>query len=151
MLILEDCSAFTPVWEWEDDGNRAYCLFSWVWIRLLYFIMWALLLKVLYIFLVNPLNISPRTKNVLDDAVTNSYQMLGFMMRSNKVNVKDTYIHDKFYWCCARRATSKVCIKDEWIGSRGKSSNTCLAGNPQPLATQKIVLYNVVPCLYKVP
>jgi hypothetical protein len=76
-------------------------------------ISWALLLKVLYIFLVNPLNISPRTKNVLDDAVTNSYQMLGFMMRSNKVNVKDTYIHDKFYWCCARRATSKVCIKDE--------------------------------------
>ena len=48
------------------------------------------------------------------------YQMLAFLMRSNKVCVKDIYIHDKFDWYCARMATSKACNKDERIGSKGK-------------------------------
>jgi hypothetical protein len=60
---------------------------------------------------------------------------LAFTMRSNKVCVKDIYIRDKFDWYCARKGTSKGCNKDERIGSRGKSSSTCFAGNSQPLAT----------------
>jgi hypothetical protein len=111
--------------------------------KLICFMLWALLLKILHIFSANPLNITPKTKNVLDYAVIDSYRMLAFTMRSNKVCVKDIYIHDKFDWYYARRATSKGCNKDERIGSRGKSSSTCFAGNPQPLATQN--------CSYKCP
>ena len=48
------------------------------------------------------------------------YQMLAFTMRSNKICVKDIYIHDKFNWYSVRRATSKGCNKDERIGSGGK-------------------------------
>jgi hypothetical protein len=37
--------------------------------RLIYFMLWALLLKILHIFSATPLNITPKTKNILDYAV----------------------------------------------------------------------------------